>query len=366
MRLFIPAGILTLVAVPLLAMNSEDTNPSEPSRAFSKTIEKSFSFSFGDEDHDHDHDHEDEDHHVIELDMGELTGGQVSGHMVLDIGHMMSEAHGRSRNSDSDVQISMIIEDEDGRRMMRHFGNGGPGGHGGMHGGHDGMHGMHGGHGGMHGMPGGHGGQGGMPGMMVMMNDDPMMMPPGAFMGMTGMHEEEFMHMEREMQHLHEMLEHAHMIIERQFEMIDECDLGPEEREELEDMAGHWFERMGDRGHGDHGHDHEEEHGHMDDGFLRQADSFVHKIDMSGEMAESLSRREALAVFGIWQAREHMSPEQRVELLTPIMSDMDLWPSVRNAASWVVMESLAEMQRETDAHKTLQDLIRSNGSKKMQ
>ena len=61
-----------------------------------------------------------------------------------------------------------------------------------------------------------------------------------------------------------------------------------------------------------------------------------------------------------------MSPEQRVELLTPIMSDMDLWPSVRNAASWVVMESLAEMQRETDAHKTLQDLIRNNGSKKMQ
>ncbi|MDG2423273.1 MAG: hypothetical protein P8M22_04780 [Phycisphaerales bacterium] len=385
MRLLLPLGLLTATAIPLVAMTAEEPAGGHEAEAQSHTIEKSFSFSFGVEDDDHgDHGdhahgadgahgthgtHGDDDHEgsgVIELDMAELTGGQVMGHLVLDIGHMMGTGNGPKSTAESDIQISMMIEDDNGRRVVRQFGNGGSGGRGGM----PGMGGGPGGQGGMPGMPGGMGGgpggRGGMPGMpggmVLMMNDDPMMMPPGAVMGMTGFHGEEIMHIEREMEHLHAMLQRAHEIIERQFEMIEDEDLDPGEREELHEMSEHWFHEMGEREHEDHGH---EDHDQRHDEFMQQADSFIHKISMSKEMAASLSSREALAVFGVWQAREHMSPEQRVEMLTPIMTDTDLWPSVRNAASWVVMEALAEMHRESDAHNTLRDLIRSNGSKKM-
>ncbi|MEE2906680.1 MAG: hypothetical protein VX527_02505 [Planctomycetota bacterium] len=383
MRMIFPIGLLTVTAVPLLALSAAQPSGSDEKPAKSRTIERSFSFTIGDDDHGHSHDddahdHGDhDDHGVIELDLGELSGGQVMGHIVLDIGRMIGNGGGSIDGADSNIDIEMIIEDDNGqRRIVKQFGQGGgrpgaggPGGPGmmpGMRGGPGGPGGP-GGRGMMPGMRGGPGGPGMMPGMpggqggpaMMFIAGDEHMMPMGGVMGRTDMHGDEMEHMHREIGHLHEMLERAHEIIGRQSEMMDDNDLDPGEREELHTMTDHWFEMMDGRDEDDR---HHEDNDHHVDEYIEQAESFVHKIHMSKQMAGALDSREALAVFGVWQAREHMSPEQRVEMLSPLMNNEDLWPSVRNASSWVVMEALAEMQRETDAHKTLGELIRSNGT----
>ncbi|MBG83974.1 MAG: hypothetical protein CMJ40_05435 [Phycisphaerae bacterium] len=310
---------------------------------------------------DEEHDHQD-DGGVLELDLGELTGGKVSGQIVIDMNDMMSGRQGSHDDFSSNIDIQMVMEDENGRReFSRSYGNVGHGANGG-----------HGGHGGHHAPPQWHPNHQGMHGFAMAM---PMPGNPDQieelFHNQFRMMEE-MEHLRHEMEsfhggdedhweedhhaHLEEMRHHAREIEEHLDRHHDEMD--DQEREDMRRELEHLHQEirhMEEEGHREHHDDHE-------DPFFGMASDFVHKIGMAGHMASSLSDREAIAVFGVWMARQHLQPEARVEMLSPMMKDESLYLSVRNAATWVVMDALGEMHRESDAQNTLAELIRSNGS----
>ena len=145
-------------------------------------------------------------------------------------------------------------------------------------------------------------------------------------------------------QHMHFMHE-MHENPEAVWEMIER--LPPEMRREHEEMLA----AMGG------GHDHD------GDEFMRQTEQFAVKLQMCKEVAARLGDGEAMAIFGVWQAREHMAPENRIALLEPIVYDEDLLRSVRNAAAWVVMEAQAEIGEAEAGAATLQQIIRANGTR---
>jgi hypothetical protein len=129
---------------------------------------------------------------------------------------------------------------------------------------------------------------------------------------------------------------------------LHEGHMDDESREEIIRIIEHI------RGEGDEG-------GH--DEFFDLAGEFVEKINVARKLTASLDDGESLAVFGVWMARQHLEPEARVNVLTPIMNDDTLQDSVRNAAAWVVMDALGEMHRDSDAQATLTQIILRNGAK---
>jgi len=153
--------------------------------------------------------------------------------------------------------------------------------------------------------------------------------------------------------------------------------MGDEERQWMPGRGGEEHRGMGDRhgpygmmGHGDRGHDHDGDRGHdhdrmrdEDDGheFFERAGQFAEKIAMTRQVAARLSDQEAMAVFGVWQVREHLDPTDRIEMLLPMVTDVDLLRSVRNAAAFVVMESYGAIGNEDGAAETLREMILSNG-----
>ena len=323
---------------------------------------------------------------VIEIDLGDLnfeTIAEEMGNAGVDLNDMMGRL--MSGDASPEVRAEVVVEmvDEDGERHHRrmhvggedHGGLGehmtmmfvdeegghwsmGPGGPPPAHRrGHPEMGGDqkcsmcpgHGGmgnprmphHGGM-GMGGGmmpHSGMGGMPGHGGMEMHFGGMSPHGGTHGGGHPHGKSAEAMLQE--HMHFLMvmqddpESAWGIIES---------LPPEMRAEHEELLEQLM-------HGGHAHD----------SFVDESMQFDHKIDMARKVSQRLNDEEAVAVFGVWQAREHLEPEAQVALLAPMMNDMDLRTSVRNAASFVVMEALGHLDDSAGATETLRDMILRNG-----
>lgn len=100
---------------------------------------------------------------------------------------------------------------------------------------------------------------------------------------------------------------------------------------------------------------------HRDNEFFERVAQFDEKLAVMNHAVQRLSDEAAIAVFGVWQAREMFDPEARVDLLAPMMNDEGLIPAVRNAASFVVMEALADIGDTAGAGESLGDMIRRNG-----
>ncbi len=147
-------------------------------------------------------------------------------------------------------------------------------------------------------------------------------------------------------QHMH-FLQEMHEHPEHVWEMIER--LPPDMRREHEEILHH----MGgaDRHHGEI------------DGFVREGQQFATKLAMAREVASWLNNGEAMAIFGVWQARERMEPANRVKLLGPMVQDERLMTSVRNAAAWVVMEAQAELGESASGASTLREIILRNGQR---
>ena len=476
MRMIIPIGLLTIAAVPLIGFTEEhssvvhetvvtkrmtsDDLPAGIPAEFRDQILKAMAsgdsqsrMSFGDmgemifsvstdfdgmHGHDHDrdeHDHHEDDHHdgqMIELDLGELSGGQVQGHIVIDLADMMRrQGSGRDGSMHRSYEVEMVIEDDEGRRRVvstsrdgdrRDRGDRGHDDHGDR--GHDDHrreiehqirememhferhhdemddrereemrrhmehlyhelesmnHGDH--------DDRGHDDhrreiQQELHEMQMHFErhhdemDDREQEEMRRYMehlrhelesghreghGDDGDHDwnaerEELEH------HLHELERHLeenhhHMSDEEHHQIMDKMEQLHHELQAMYEMESH--DRHDDHeGHQDHG----DPEGHQDE-FFHMTQQFMHKLSMSGALAETMNNREAVALFGVWMARERMDPEQRVQILAPMMGDDGLFTSVRNAAAWVVMESFEEMDRHDEAGEVLMNIIRHNGSR---
>ena len=105
---------------------------------------------------------------------------------------------------------------------------------------------------------------------------------------------------------------------------------------------------------------------HMDRGeedpFFQEGGEFVGKLEMSGMIADALSDPIKVALFGVWEARQHLEPEGRLEILFPLIGDDAIALPVRNAAAMVVRESLVELGDFDQARAVLGMQIRINGS----
>ncbi len=140
-----------------------------------------------------------------------------------------------------------------------------------------------------------------------------------------------------------------------------------------------WIEEMRNDQHprmrqGNHDLRHDEHHGGRDehrdhrgegamhDQYMEQAEQFANKIAMTAEVGSRLSNREAMAIFDVWQAREHVGPNRRAAMMRSISDDADMSTPVRNAASWVLMEAWYELGDEDAAANALEAFIRRNGS----
>ena len=124
--------------------------------------------------------------------------------------------------------------------------------------------------------------------------------------------------------------------------------------------------RRGDHfGHSEMGRPHMEPH-HMDHGeedpFFQEGGEFVGKMQMSGMIADALSDPINVALFGVWEARQHLEPPQRLEILLPILQDDAIALPVRNAAAMVARESFVELGDFEQARAVLALQIRINGS----
>ncbi len=108
-------------------------------------------------------------------------------------------------------------------------------------------------------------------------------------------------------------------------------------------------------GRGDH------EGGHHEDPFFREGHEFVEKLHLSNDIADGLSDGHAVAILCVWEARQHLQPEERIEVLFPIMIADEMSMSVRNAAAMVVRESYVQLGDREKALETLQMQIRLNG-----
>ena len=105
---------------------------------------------------------------------------------------------------------------------------------------------------------------------------------------------------------------------------------------------------------------------HMDRGeedpFFREGSEFVGKMEMTSMIADQLGDPMKVAIFGVWEARQHLEPGERLEILFPIMQDDAIALPVRNAAAMVVRESLVELGDFDQARAVLGMQIRINGS----
>ncbi|MDG1838228.1 MAG: hypothetical protein P8I91_05445 [Phycisphaerales bacterium] len=149
-------------------------------------------------------------------------------------------------------------------------------------------------------------------------------------------------------QHMH-FLREMHEDPHRVWDMIER--LPPEMREEHE----MFFESMM------RGDDNEDR---LDHEFIEQSEGFVEKLSMASKVVEWLSDSEAVAIFAVWQAREHMGPADRVALLEPMIKNETLHRSVRNASAWVVMDAKAEIGDSAGGVATLREIILRNGAMK--
>ena len=113
------------------------------------------------------------------------------------------------------------------------------------------------------------------------------------------------------------------------------------------------IERLEGRGEGHHDVHHE-------DPYMQQGGEFVAKMFLSEEIANVLSDQRAVSIFCIWEARQHLEPQERLDALFPIMINDQVDIAVRNAAAMVVRQSFYELGDREKAIETLRNQILSN------
>lgn len=116
------------------------------------------------------------------------------------------------------------------------------------------------------------------------------------------------------------------------------------------ELRHEFIERMDSR-HGDR---------HHEDPYLQQGSEFVEKMFLSEEIGHVLADRRAVSIFCIWEARQHMKPQERLEALFPIMVNDKVDMAVRNAAAMVVRQSFYEIGDRPKAIETLRNQILAN------
>ncbi|MDG2292754.1 MAG: hypothetical protein P8L37_08835 [Phycisphaerales bacterium] len=114
-----------------------------------------------------------------------------------------------------------------------------------------------------------------------------------------------------------------------------------------------FIERLEGRGEGHHDVHHE-------DPYMQQGGEFVAKMFLSEEIANVLSDQRAVSIFCIWEARQHLEPQERLDALLPIMINDQVDMAVRNAAAMVVRQSFYELGDRARAIETLRNQILSN------
>ena len=85
-------------------------------------------------------------------------------------------------------------------------------------------------------------------------------------------------------------------------------------------------------------------------------------MELANKIGTSLSDPLDVAIFGVWEARQHLEPEERLQVLGPIMGDENIDMSVRNAAAMVVREAFYQLGDREKALETLHLQIRLNGT----
>ncbi len=96
------------------------------------------------------------------------------------------------------------------------------------------------------------------------------------------------------------------------------------------------------------------------DPYIDQGSEFIEKMFLSEEIANVLSDKRAVSIFCIWEARQHMEPQERIEALFPIMINNQVDMAVRNAAAMVVRQSFYEIGDRSKAIETLRNQILAN------
>lgn len=165
----------------------------------------------------------------------------------------------------------------------------------------------------------------------------------------------EMMEVAEELRHRH----HDHRDTEQWLEWRDDHHEHYDDHHHQSEHDMHMMRRMEEyRHHEMHDHGHHEMH----DDYAAQAMQFAHKIEVSREIGARLEDKQAMAIFGVWQAREHVEPDRRIGIMRSIAYDHGVHTAVRNAAEWVLMEAYWQVGDEDAAADTLETFIRRNGS----
>ena len=93
------------------------------------------------------------------------------------------------------------------------------------------------------------------------------------------------------------------------------------------------------------------------DPYIEQGSEFIEKMFLSEEIANVLSNQQSVSIFCIWEARQHLEPQERIEALFPIMINDQVDMAVRNAAAMVVRQSFYETGNRARAMETLRNQI---------
>ena len=269
--------------------------------------------------------HRDDSHRVMHFDLGDMTGGEVDGEIHIEIAGDMDRVPG--------FLPALIMSQMDG-----------------------------------------HGGHGGQP-MMFRSNGGPM--GPGGnhpfvVFGPTDEHMHDAMMDEDHLEAIHlavmETMDRHYPDGQRMFDEVHEQmarhgGMDPFEAMEL------LIQRLEEQGQDPHPliqlrdeimHGMGGGGGH-EDPFFREGSEFVGKLDMADEIAIRLSDSKSVAILCIWEARQHLEPQERLNVLFPIMTNEDIDMNVRNAAAMVVREAFVELGDREKALETLQTQIRLNG-----
>lgn len=109
--------------------------------------------------------------------------------------------------------------------------------------------------------------------------------------------------------------------------------------------------------------DHDQSPEHHPDHAPPPGMEMIQHMEIINAMAERLSNPHTAAMLGIAMAKEHLKPEERYELLTGVLKEIDGPPAIRNAAMLVLMETCHELGRDDEGRKLLSAMIVENAKR---
>lgn len=92
----------------------------------------------------------------------------------------------------------------------------------------------------------------------------------------------------------------------------------------------------------------------------------IQHMEIVNAMAERLGNPYTAAMLGISMAKEHLKPQERYDLLTGVLKEIDGPPAVRNAAMLVLMETCHELGKDEEGRRLLSAMIVENAKKAKQ